>query len=181
MAAPTATPQEIISALQVSIDKINGESGQANLVVRALATFGYRKGPKVVSGRLEGDVIRLYQWSGTPAGDIILATGPAFKGKILTPDQISTAGSGIYVLASPDRGKAEARTGAYTERYQPRKAPAPRERVAPPVVTRTARQRVERAAAPVRQRVTETAGPSAASVAEAERAELTNALKALLG
>lgn len=174
----TATPKEVRDALQITVDKINGESGQRNAVIRALALLGHRKPPQVVSGRLDGSAIRLYQWHGTPAGDIILATGAAFTPRILSTTDIGQAQPGVYILAAPDSTKAGSRSSEYAEKWRPKvKA------VVPAHVPREVVRAVERAV----ERVQEAPPPATKKrsggkdKAAAEKAELAAALKTLLG
>lgn len=124
-----ASPKEVRDGIQLSIAKMVGEAAQRNAVVRILASLGHKGAPSVSSGKLDGDVLRMYLWRGTPAGDIILATGPAFLPRILAPSEISEAGPGVYVLAAADRTKAGSAVSAYASRY---KAPEP-SRAAPRV------------------------------------------------
>lgn len=123
------SPKDIRDGIQLAIGKLVGEAAQRNAVVRILANLGHRSAPSVVSARLDGDVLRMYLWKGSPAGDIILATGPAFLPKILTPSDISEERPGVYVLAGSDKTKAASAVGNYASKY---KAPTPSRAVPKP-------------------------------------------------
>lgn len=175
----SASPSEFRQALQINVDKLAGEASQRNHVARALALVGHRAAPKVVAGRMHGSSIRLYLWEGTPAGDIILATGPSFLPKVLAPSDIQQEQPGIYILASPDTTKAAASVAKVGAGYKAKVKPEVQRavRAAPPKT----RERAAKAVARVEETVREVERPSAASVAEAEKAELMAGLKALLG
>lgn len=175
---PSASPKEVRDALQLTVDKITGEVGQRNAVIRALALLGYRKAPNTVSGKLDGSSIRLYQWVGTPAGDVILATGPSFLPRILAPGDIGQAQPGVYILAAPDTTKAGARSAEYAEKWQPKvkavvAVHVPRETVR---AVERAVEKVQEAPPPAARKRSGAKDSSAA-----EKAELSAALKALLG
>ena len=172
--AATATPAEVRAALQINAEKCAGEAGQRGSVIRGLAALGYHKPPSVVVGRLEGQTLRLYVWKNTPAGDVILATGPNWNPRVIGPEDIQTQSAGVWILASDDGSKAGARAAVQAERASARHPVAPR---MPPAKA----ERVRAAAKPAARVVKHAEPPRVAAATADERAELQTMLKALLG
>lgn len=171
-------PHELREAIAGNALKMAGEPGQRGSVIRQLAALGYRRTPTVTEGRLDGSTVRIYMWAGTPAGDLILVTGPSFHPRIIGPEDIQTVSKGIYVLSGPDRTKATSHAAKLAETYRVPKVrveEAPRVRAPAPTVTATAAKKVRTKLARVPE------APPAPSVEAAEKAELANLLKALLG
>lgn len=103
----TATPDQVFDALALNInDKDVGESTQRNFIVRVLAALGYASAPEILTSMLDGSRVRLYHWKDTPAGDIILVTGPSFRGQLVRPSELVERDDGFYLRATPDTSKA---------------------------------------------------------------------------
>lgn len=168
--AATATIKEVRDALQINVDKLKSESAQMHSVIKALAALGYHKAPKIVSGKLDGSTVRVFHWAGTPAGDLLLVTGPAFLPRICGLEDIRETRPGVYILAEPDTTKVASRAEAYASR--PARTPAP-----PKAPTQArAREAAKKAAGKVA-----TGSPSVGAVEASERDELVQALSKLLG
>lgn len=171
MAAPSS--QELREALERALDAIQGEAAQINKVTRTLAELGYRTGPKVLSGSLDGSAVRIAIWPKTPLGDLILATGPSFTPRLFSPADIKERQPGVYVLLQPDTVREE-RARDYAGRIREVK-PRPARPVKPAVRAKLAEPKV---AAVVRSAAASV--PARSTAADAERAELHAGLKQLL-
>ncbi len=174
-------PQGLKAELQAAVDGIKTEAGQRAAAIRLLATHGHHAPPKVTAGRMDGNTLRLYAW--TVDGGIILATGPNFTPKVFSPGDVQTPQPGIYILAGADKTKAQAtaermaaraaaRVVASKETRETVKRALPRERRAAAKAVRTVRATA---------RSTVSSIPSPASIEAAERQELAEALRAILG
>lgn len=200
--APTVTPAELRQALQILVDKCAGEAGQRGAVIKALAALGHHSAPKVYAGRMEGGTLRMYEWS--YAGGIILATGPNFAPKVISPSEIKQSQHGVYVLAEPDRSKAGSRAETATSKAKTRMDARSKKAASMSARPRPARKTpaAKKAAETVTRQVSKTTSRQRKSLGTAiarasasrppptitlksksslEVAELNNALKALLG
>lgn len=170
------------AALQINVDKLSSESAQVNSVTRALIVAGHRKAPEVVKGLLDGSTCRLFVWRGTPAGDLFLATGPAFNPRIGQLSELAATDDGIYIKAAADHSKARERASRTTERWHPRvpKTPTAKKRVARAVARAVASMPPVTPSKPARVAKTRAPANKPIDTAAAERAELAASLKALL-
>lgn len=166
----TATPAELREALGINATKFSSESAQAGSIVRALAALGYRKHPDVQSGKLDGDTCRLYVWKDSPAGDVVLVTGPAFNPLVCDLADLKATEKGVYIRASTDRTKAAGRAAHTADAWKP-----------PAIRTPKAKAAVVRAVAKVVTAERPAPPPKVQSQAAADRDELRSALAAILG
>lgn len=92
-----------------------GEEAARNSVIRNLAQMNYRSAPRTLEGRHDGRNFRIYHWSNTPAGDLLLVTGSSVISELIHGSQLSaTPESGaVYVLGSLAGGKVAAKVEAY--------------------------------------------------------------------
>lgn len=177
-----ATQRELREAIAGNALKMAGEPGQRGAIIRQLAALGYRRAPTISEGKLDGSSVRIYLWTGTPAGDLILVTGAAFHPRVIGPEDIQTVSKGIYILSGPDRTKASALSAKLAESYRVPKVrvaveEAPRVRAPTPTVTATAARKV-------RAKLERVPTPPPAPVIDvqaAREAALMAKLQALLG
>lgn len=171
----------IKAELQTAVSGIKTEAGQRAAAIRLLAAHGYHAAPKVTAGRMDGNTLRLYAWD--VDGGIILATGPNFTPKVFSPGDVKSPQPGIYILAAPDKTRAQAtaerlaaraaaRVVASKETRETVKRALPRERRAAAKAVRTVRATA---------RETVSSIPSPAAIEAAERQELAAMLRAILG
>lgn len=101
----TATREEIIEAIGRNInDQEVHEATARNYVIRCLAALGNRVLPNVVQGKIDGYIVRMYQWLNSPVGNVVLAVGPQYRPKFVDMAKLvrKMEGDQLYVLASPD-------------------------------------------------------------------------------
>jgi len=122
----SASPAELFTAIAANINDADvAESTQRNYVIRCLAALGHGRSPEILTGQMEGSRVRLYLWTETPIGDVILVTGPSWRGKLVRADEIKgTPEAGFWFEASPDQSAAKAKVDAYREQTTQRVADA---------------------------------------------------------
>lgn len=203
-----ATHAEIIAAIGASInDQPIHEETARNFVIRCLSALGNQRTPQVYKGMIGGATVRLYKWTNSPVGDVILAVGPQFMPKFVAASSLTReAGPGdIYTLASPDHSRHAERAVGYSGQLAARhstqvaaevvaaapKAPAPARAPAPTAPARAPKPApAPRAAAPRSYSAPPAPEPAPASYAAppapgqsaeaAERAELKSFMSDLL-
>lgn len=176
----SAKPGELFAAIAANINDVDvAESTQRNYIIRCLAAIGYGRSPKIMTGQMDGSRVRLYLWEGTPIGDVVLVTGPSWRGKFVhAADVKGTPEDGFWFAASADtsaagrkvdeareRASKAAETAQRAIRREEEKAPAP---------ARTSRPAAAAAPAPVRR-----APPAPVDTEAAERAELRSGIASL--
>lgn len=92
-----------------------GEEAARNSVIRNLAQMNYRSAPRVLEGRHDGRNFRIYHWSNTPAGDLLLVTGSSVISELIHGSQLSATpeAGAVYVLGSVAGGKVAQKVEAY--------------------------------------------------------------------
>lgn len=92
-----------------------GEEAARNSVIRNLAQMNYRSAPRVLEGRHDGRNFRIYHWSNTPAGDLLLVTGSSVISELIHGSQLSATpeAGAVYVLGSLAGGKVAQKVEAY--------------------------------------------------------------------
>ena len=180
----SAKPEELFEAIAANINDVDvAESTQRNYVIRCLAALGHGRSPDILTGQLDGSRVRLYIWRETSIGDVVLVTGPSFRGKLVKAADIQgTPEEGFWFAAIPDASAAKRHVDAFRDRTTqhvassaaraiaraeeapaPAPAPAPARHRAPPA-PRTPR-----------------AAPAPVDTAAADKAELKKALADLFG
>lgn len=101
--AESVQPETVLRALKEAVKSRRSEQGERAAVQTVLAKYGSHKLPQLRQGKTpEGATIRIYIWTGTPAGDFALCTGPSLEGEIRTLESMETA------TASPGAAYIEA-------------------------------------------------------------------------
>lgn len=210
-ALPKSAPvEDVIAAIAANInDKPVHEQTAVHYVIRCLASLGNTKSPNTYQGAIEGSKVRIYKWTGTPVGDVVLVTGPSFMPKFVSAAALTrNAGPGdIYTLASPDTSRKSAHAVEYSHQVAAREEtraaaavareaaaaasppPAPRAAAAPraPRPPRPPRDHAgggefpAPSAPPAPPRLAVAPAPAATSAEAGERQELTSFLSSLLG
>lgn len=137
-----AQPETVMKAIREAVAKKTSETGGRNAVAAVLSRYGHHKLPRVHSARApEGYTVRVYVWTGTPAGDIALITGPSVVNEVKYLDDLQTAKAapGAYVQAV-EGGRAEDQARGGMERVVGREK-ARQERAAAPKAPRAPRAR----------------------------------------
>lgn len=116
MSAQTYTPDEAFNKIRTAVTGKGEESGR-NTVMRALAAVNYRSAPRVIEGRHDGSNFRIYHWSGTPMGDILLVGGASVETDLIHGSELAdTPRAGmIYVAGSVAGGKTMDKVQAYLQ------------------------------------------------------------------
>lgn len=148
MSAQTYTPDEAFNKIRTAVTGKGEESGR-NTVMRALAAVNYRSAPRVIEGRHDGSNFRIYHWSGTPMGDILLVGGASVETDLIHGSELAdTPKAGmIYVAGSVAGGKTMDKVQAYLQsKAVTRQAAKAQEAGVPP--TRATSPKPRTAAAP---------------------------------
>lgn len=128
----SASPTEVFVAIAANInDKDIAEGTQRNYVIRCLAALGHGRSPDIHTGQMDGSRVRLYVWHETPIGNVVLVTGPSWRGKLVKAEDVEgSPETGFWFAATPDRSKALARVDEYRERMTTATAEAARRAIA---------------------------------------------------
>ena len=116
-----AKPATILRAVREAVSSRKTESAQRAAVVRTLARYGYAGMPEVVQGYMErGAIVRAYLFDGTPAGDLLLVTGPSIEPevKIVKPSDWDETPAGLYGEFMDTPNKLQSKILAPLERAQ---------------------------------------------------------------
>lgn len=93
---------DLLREIKRAVEAKKTESSQRLAVVKLLAGAGYRKQPSVKQGSDGKGTVRFYAWMDSPAGDIVLVTGPTVVGEVYTVAELDKmpAGPGFVVYAA---------------------------------------------------------------------------------
>lgn len=144
----SATPAEVFEAIAANINDADvAESTQRNYIIRCLAGLGHGRSPEILTGMMDGSRVRLYVWRETPIGDVVLVSGPSFRGRLARlADLQGGPETGFWFAATSDTSKAGAKVAEYQDRTTARTADAARRAIARDSAA------AERAARPPRER-----------------------------
>lgn len=181
----------VFAAVKAAARGVKTETGVRNAIQRALAEHGWRTLPSVERARHpDAGLVRVYLWRGSPAGDVVLISGPSIQHEIRLASDLASPGKSEFAvvaertsLPEPARSSMQraSRTGAASA-PPPKPKPKPKSKSRPkpkaPAPTaaevRAAEAAKAVAAAPAKR-------PSATSSAAAKKRvdeEATKAVKA---
>lgn len=92
-----------------------GEQSARQIVMRGLATAGYRSAPRIIESKADGANVRIYHWSNTPLGDLLLVAGGRIESRLIHgSDLTDTPKAGaIYIEATAAPDKVAAKVAEY--------------------------------------------------------------------
>ena len=84
-----------------NVAKAKSEQAAVNTVIVGLASQNYKAKPAIGSGRQNNSTFRIYHWSDTPVGDLILLTGASIEHTLVRGSDLehSPKQGMIYILA----------------------------------------------------------------------------------
>lgn len=84
-----------------NVAKARSEQAAVTAVIVGLASQNYKAKPAIGSGRQNGSTFRIYHWSDTPVGDLILLTGASIEHTLVRGSDLehSPKQGMIYILA----------------------------------------------------------------------------------
>lgn len=187
----SASKTEVFDAIAANLNDVDiGESSQRNYVIRCLAALGHGRSPNILTGQMEGSRVRLYVWEGSPVGDVVLVTGPSWRGKLIRQTDIKgSPEAGFWMEAMPDTSAAGKHVDAFRDRVTSRVAATAQKAIAREEQKVSAAPRAaQKPRAPKVEAAEEAVSPARRSApppdvdsAAAERAEMKAALKDLFG
>jgi hypothetical protein len=120
----------LLAEIKRAVSAKRTEDAQRAAVIRILAGAGHKRQPEVKQGSDGRGTVRFYCWLDSPAGDVVLVTGPTVVGEVYTVAELDKmpAGAGFVVYAADAELKAKAK--ADLERAQ-RAPAAPKAKAAP--------------------------------------------------
>lgn len=157
-----AEPATVLKKIREAVSERISETAQRNAVMQTLGLYGARDvhPSETRMGRMpQGGAFRIYIWTGTPAGDFALITGPTVEAEIKKLADIEVKGQGklrgpFVALGEVDEGfqrkvqDAGARVASRIEAGRMREVAEQVERAPAPRATR-APSKASRAPAPV--------------------------------
>lgn len=92
----------LLAEIKRAVEAKKTEASQRLAVVRILAGAGHKRQPSVRQGSDGHGTVRFYVWEDSPAGDVVLVTGPSVVGEVYTAAELyrMPAGEGFVVYAA---------------------------------------------------------------------------------
>jgi len=131
-----ATHETVLRAVKSAVADKATETGGRNAVARVLASYGYIGMPIIETGRDDsGATVRVYTWTDTPAGDILMIGGPSLENEIHDATRLgykaAPAGSYIQMGGLSKTAASKLTSGMKRAQGAGAKAVAPKPRKAP--------------------------------------------------
>ncbi len=140
-----ASKATVLKAIKAAVKEKRTERGETGAIASVLAEHGYYNAPKVQVGKFgRGASVRIYLYSGSPAGNLVLVTGPSVEGEVhlLEELNVTEAPDGFYVESVESSSRAVQTAKRQTQRAAERAGG----RAAAPAKPKAKRKRKKRAA-----------------------------------